>query len=408
MILLVVHYQTASRLRPTVGEHLRAFETVPGVEVHYLNAAFGVPAWISSVPFDAVLLHYTLLATKWDPAHFRRVRERCAPLRALPAVKVAFPQDEYVHSAAVCELFDELDVRAVFSVAPPPDRERIYAPARHRLAVLDTVLTGYIDERTRDRLAARHRSARERQVDVGYRGRRVPFWLGRRAQIKWQMAEPVRRAAEARGLRVDVSCEPSAELRGGDWHRFLGECRVTLGCEGGASLLDTTGETRAAVESYLSEQPGASFDEVEGSCFAGRDDTLDLFVLSPRQFESCLTRTCQVLVEGCYSGVLEPERHYIPLRRDLSNLEEVLDRVSDVGACEAMAERAWHEVGLKDELTYGAFARRCLGRLRPLLAETSRRGHPAARAALRARGWLTQAALAARDGILRLCGSATN
>jgi hypothetical protein len=53
-----------------------------------------------------------------------------------------------------------------------------------------------------------------------------------------------------------------------------------------------------------------------------------------------------VLVEGRYSGVLEPERHYIPLRRDFSNLDEALERLGDVEAVEAMAERAYRDVYL--------------------------------------------------------------
>ena len=52
-----------------------------------------------------------------------------------------------------------------------------------------------------------------------------------------------------------------------------------------------------------------------------------------------MTKTAQILVEGRYSGVLEPERHYLPVRRDFSNLDEVLERARDRDATRAAGRR---------------------------------------------------------------------
>jgi len=134
-LVLVVYYQTAAIVRATIGEHLGSFGRYAEADVCYLNAAFGVPRWVASMPFDVLVFHYTFLAAKWDLGHFRRLLDRCAPLRDAPALKVAFPQDEYVHSDAVNAFFREFRVRALFSVAPPADRARIYAPSADVLAV---------------------------------------------------------------------------------------------------------------------------------------------------------------------------------------------------------------------------------------------------------------------------------
>ena len=75
-------------------------------------------------------------------------------------------------------------------------------------------------------------------------------------------------------------------------------------------------------------------------------DSYAFFAISPRHLEAVITKTAQVLVEGRYSGVLEPERHYIPVRRDFSNLDEALERLRDVEAVEAMTERAYRDVYL--------------------------------------------------------------
>ena len=44
--------------------------------------------------------------------------------------------------------------------------------------------------------------------------------------------------------------------------------------------------------------------------------------------------------------MLEPETHYIPVRRDFSNLDEALERLHDAPAVEAMTERAYRDVYL--------------------------------------------------------------
>jgi hypothetical protein len=75
-------------------------------------------------------------------------------------------------------------------------------------------------------------------------------------------------------------------------------------------------------------------------------DSYTFFAISPRHLEAVITKTAQVLVEGRYSGVLEPDRHYIPVRRDFSNLDEALERLHDLEAVEAMTERAYQDVYL--------------------------------------------------------------
>ena len=94
-------------------------------------------------------------------------------------------------------------------------------------------------------------------------------------------------------------------------------------------MLDRDGSVRRCVERTSRADAGRRFEELEAACFPGRDGELSLFALSPRHLEACATRTAQILVEGEYSGVLRPGEHYLELRRDLSNLDDVLDLVAD-------------------------------------------------------------------------------
>jgi len=118
------------------------------------------------------------------------------------------------------------------------------------------------------------------------------------------------------------------------------------------------------------ERPGASFEELEAACFPGRDGELTLHALSPRHLEACATRTAQILVEGEYNGVLERDRHYLPLRRDLSNLDELLDAVAADRDRERTAEAAYRDVVASGRWTY----RRLVDDVEAQLPAAPRRG----------------------------------
>jgi hypothetical protein len=130
-----------------------------------------------------------------------------------------------------------------------------------------------------------------------------------------------------------------------------------LGVEGGASLFDRDGALQKAVAAYVCEHPGASFEEVRERCFPGRDGEINLFALSPRHFEAVLTGTCQLLVEGEYNGVLRPWEHYVPIRRDWANLDEVLDAVQDDATVTRIVERAYRDLVASGRWSYASFVR---------------------------------------------------
>jgi hypothetical protein len=85
-------------------------------------------------------------------------------------------------------------------------------------------------------------------------------------------------------------------------------------------------------------------------------DDYGFTAISPRLFEAAQSKTAQLLVEGEYDGILEAERHYVPLRADMANLDEALERIADVADTEAFAERAWEDLILSGRYSYGAFA----------------------------------------------------
>ncbi|HKF80031.1 MAG TPA: hypothetical protein VKB17_04330 [Thermoleophilaceae bacterium] len=354
--VLVVYSMLDHPLRESVRDHLCAFRRYSQRRCFYLNLAVRrVPAWLRRAPFDLLVFHTTFLSKRSSPAYFERLRERARPLKALDAVRIALPQDEYLPPASLCEFIDEFGIDYVFSVAPPSEWPTIYPSVDRSRVRISRVLTGYLDRGAIDRMERLGAPSGDRPVDIGYRAKDLPPWLGRHARLKAEMAARVAEAAPAKGLVCDISTRAEDTLLGGDWLRFLLSCKYTIGAEGGASLLDRDGTIRARTERFLAEHPGASFEEVEASCFPGRDGSFGLVALSPRHLEACATRTCQVLVEGDYNGVLEAGRHYIPLRRDLGNLDEVLETVKRDDRRQVIVEAAYRDVVASGAYTYERF-----------------------------------------------------
>jgi hypothetical protein len=101
--------------------------------------------------------------------------------------------------------------------------------------------------------------------------------------------------------------------------------------------------------------PGVTFADFDAAMPAGWDGQLPGSV-GPRHFEAAAARTCQVLVEGEYDGILEREVHYLPVRADGSDAEAVVERLTDRKLVEETATRAYADLVLSGRYGYSALA----------------------------------------------------
>ena len=70
------------------------------------------------------------------------------------------------------------------------------------------------------------------------------------------------------------------------------------------------------------------------------DENFSYRTISPRHFEAAAFRICQVLFEGEYSDVLRPMVHYVPLKKDFSNFDQVVELITDHISREEIVENA--------------------------------------------------------------------
>lgn len=362
--ILVVYWHNVPTMRTTTQDHLLCFERHLPHHCYYLNLGDDglLPDWVRSTPFDLIVFHDLFFCGRWGGRPlFEQLCAKIEFLKQSSAYKIAVPQDEFMCADLLCEFINGFSVGAVFSVSPESEWPRIYRDVDRDRVRFYCVLTGYLEEGTLARIDRIVAAGAPRSADIGYRagGRswRQAAWLGRHGVLKIEIADRFAAAAPRHGLATDISTRSEDTFMGDAWYEFLARCKYQIGLEGGASVLDWDGTRRPATLEYVEAHPESTFEEIEQACFPGLDGQLALFALSPRHLEACATRTCQILIEGDYNGVLEPWKHYIPVRKDFSNLDEVLELVRSDHLRGEMVESAWRDVVASGRYTYAAFAR---------------------------------------------------
>jgi hypothetical protein len=374
--VLVLYQHTApGPMRSALRQKVRVLEaSATRHDIVYWNAGYSVPRAIRRLAVDAVILDNTLLVARWAP-EFAARRPTFDWLADVDALKIAFPQDEYNHAHVLDDWLADLAVDVVFSVFSAEHRELLY-PRLASSARFEACLTGYVDERDVTRHAAVVLPHDRRKLDLAYRAQALTPRFGRLGQLKQTVADVVVPAARAAGLRMDVSTDPRDAVLGDRWFAFIASARAVLGSESGASAIDRRGELVAAERTMLAEQPELAFDEFDAAMPAGWDGQLPGSV-GPRHLEAAAARTCQVLVEGRYDGILEPGVHYLPVRSDGSDADAVVELLGDHKRTEAIATRAYADLVLSGRYGYAALAaqlERVIDEERP----AGSRGRPAA------------------------------
>ena len=336
-ILIVHNCEDLTSARRSTLDYIRCFERhAPDNGYLYHRIMLPVTPTMIATHWDAIIFDSTALGiVSIRPRYrFHRIIERWRFARESAAVKIVFPQDDASHGALLDYWFNWMQVDAVFTVRPEK-KEFIYPFTTKRADFISTV-SGFIEDDTISAMTALAKPFADRQWTVGQRATMYPAWGGRFAQRKGLAAVHMKEACAARRVLANISTEDRDVLLGDDWYRFLGDCRFVVGAEGGHGMWDAYGVIQDAVNDYAGRHPNAPFEEIEENCFDGLDG-MQLFPgFAPRVLEAALLGCGQVLMEGEYRGFVRPHVHYIPLKIDFSNMDDVFSAMANIDEVQAM------------------------------------------------------------------------
>lgn len=300
--------------------------------------------------FDVVVIHYSVFVIS-DHYLSPRFRDK---LREFEGLKVQFIQDEYRRVDEMAAMMRFLGIHVLFTLLPSPEIPKVYSDARLPGVVKVHSLAGYVPERL---VGVEVPATERRPVDIGYRGRTLPFWLGRVAQEKAWIGQGVLARADKYGLSCDIGWAEGDRIYGERWTKFLCSCKATLGTVSGASITDFDGTVEKRTKDYLAEHPDADFHQLSRAVLEPYEGNVRVNVISPRIFEAVALRTALILFPGDYSGIVLPWVHYIPLAKDFSNMDTVTEKLRDEKFLRAMTQTAYGDLVSSGRYSYRSFVR---------------------------------------------------
>ena len=322
--------------------------------------------------FDAIIVHYSIVI--WNKSYLSDFYINS--IRSFKGLKILFIQDEYRNVYQAIDKMVELGIDVLYTCFQPYNIDNVYNELRKRGVRIVSTLTGYVPLNDVDHHVV---PMKERPLDVVYRARPLSPALGRLGQEKIFIGAEFLRRAQNTNLRHDIDWLEERRIYGENWLTFLASSRASLGVESGASIVDFTGEIDRAVYAYFLELSGSDADPtgaIDGSLYsrlcvsppvpfeqtfeeilAPFEGNVVLNVISPRAFEAIRLRSALVLFPGEYSNILERGRHYIPLEKDFSNFDEVVEQIMDTDYLERLTERTYSEIIESGLYSYASFVR---------------------------------------------------
>lgn len=179
----------------------------------------------------------------------------------------------------------------------------------------------------------------QRTIDIGFIGALYDRVIGDMERTK------LIQFFQVHGTDLGLVCDIRTQnIPRSEWAKFLNKCKGTVGAESGTYYLDRTGHAIANAKAYLKAHPDAIFEEIFERCFMNCSNVVSGKTISSRHFEPIGTKTCQVLVEGQYNGILLADKHYISIKKDLSNIDDAINRFKDNEYRKTMVERSYEYV----------------------------------------------------------------
>ncbi len=187
----------------------------------------------------------------------------------------------------------------------------------------------------------------QRTIDIGFRGDLYPYFIG--DQERTHLLTHFMNGVSNR-LTCDIRTGPTSRLIRSEWAQFLQNCKGIIGAESGSYYLDRRGQILGNAKTYLTMHPTASFEEMFTHCFQNLPEHISGKAISSRHLEPIGPKTCQLLLEGHYNGILKTDRHYIGIKKGFSNIDEALDRFADDSYRDRMVQDTYEYI--RAEHTY--------------------------------------------------------
>jgi len=348
--VLLLYHHPRRQDAATIMDHVKSFKRYSEYPVVAINVANLFPKALKILKFSSIILHYSLFGSH-PFALTKKFIEYCA---TSSAKKIFFFQDEHQYIEKRRTILKLIKADIIFTLLDDKYHKVIYENSSPTSLIYQT-LTGYVSDNLVVESSPYFIPFDERPIDVGYRARDLPYYLGKGAREKSEIARLFTEKAAHTKLRLNISTKESDRIYGSDWYHFLGSCRFTLGVMAGTSIFDETDLAKTLTNKYLSLNPNATFSDVFDKVLKPFDGVINYRTISPRLFECAVLKSCMILFRDDYQGILQADIHYIPLEKDFSNIAEVFSKMADKEYVHTLLENAFTELVLSRKWSFSSF-----------------------------------------------------
>lgn len=334
---ILCFYNASQTYTNNVYEHLNAFSKYSKFRYFYCDHDSSQYVQLDLSRFDAIVVHYSIRLP------FDQVSESLFnKLVEYKGLKVLYIQDEYDHTCKAWSLIRKMGFNLVFTVVPKHSISYVYPSDEFSDVRFVNILTGYVPDEGVGSMDTIPPS--KRQMTVGYRGRSLPLRYGELGKDKVNIAKIVKEYCQSNNISHDIEWKEEKRIYGDDWYKFMFSCRAMLGTESGSNVFDWDGALEARIADIRQYRPKATDEEIYREVVKACEVPGVMNQISPRIFEAISSRTALILYEGQYSGIICPGVHFIELKKDGSNLDEVFSLLKDGKYIDALTERAYKDV----------------------------------------------------------------
>lgn len=248
------------------------------------------------------------------------------------ATVVGFLQNEFRNLSTIVEQYRFLNVKVLVSQFSPDLAKEIYS-GRTKAKILSLP---HAMSPINDKIEFKHRF---RKIDLCGRLRTYAYYLGNypRQTIIPKFIRKVKKEAK---LSVDFSSNEEDRLKYTEWRNFLKTSRAAISCESGNFFLQWSDSLRKKINNLIIKDKRITFAEIFKNILKKSNTHFHGGLISSRHFDAISNGSCNLLVEGKYQGLIEADKHYIELKSDFSNYNEIIEKLSDYKYTEKVAKAA--------------------------------------------------------------------
>ena len=323
-------------------DRIFCWREIKEVDAVFINLAFTVPhEYINRSNFDALILDTTLLRRRWTDDEVKDTLAKISTINTQKPYVVAVPQDEYSSSAALFKILRAAKCDLVLTCCNKNAAEIIYPAPRN--FELQQILTCYVSKRLRKVATKPSLPIKLRPIPVSYRSKTQTFAHGTNGLTKDRLGKKFLQYCNRNSISHDIKFGTENWLNGKKWLKQLQNSQCVLGAPSGASIVNCDGKLEEKLIG-MNQRERREFYENPDFKFSGKYQKIDLSVIGPRHIEAACFGTPQILIVDSYNDLFKPAEHYVPIKPDFSNIEDVFHIIGNHKKLKAIAQRMRLEV----------------------------------------------------------------